>query len=599
MMNLREFTEAVDQTAGEMEKNELKCFIHNITRKIPEGKRTEFLKLLDNIRKDGNVSDGENRLQAAARKANEQEIEQEMSRLRSMFQRIEDEELCIYADGYEEYSQGYWEDNWVWEYEDPKDICRAYAEGSMLVQRCVNDGFYTDAIKIFDSMMSTEALVQNDWDMFSMGLEELVEEGLLTVDLEKLALYVLYAAYQAEKPEMRAQKLFDYFSVSFFQNISMEQMLSLGGEELTGLSDFWHSWIMLLIGKTGDVAGRLLKEAIIYEKGEDGILETARAAYQSHPSLYLEAIEHFRGTDNSSRQLEAGIEALEKIEKKYKIRGEIALKTAEAAIRLGNTDCVEKCWLEAFRSNSTPVNYLRLVAESEDFAIQQKAAEQIIRSARIGCNTESVSQELQGNSVSEIDKEILKFLIGDFDGSMERCAEVDQALGWSGKYIKCGLPLFLLLLFKRENLGQGCTKMAEIALGFMNFNAESYFEGTKCKAKSSENSTRLLNDRELFWECFNRWKCRYHLTDEQEKVYLSKLERLIDRRVKAILDGKFRNHYESVAALAAALGEVKESRGETGVKEKSLQEYRQIYTRWTSFHAELRKYGMSDTRKRK
>ena len=41
-------------------------------------------------------------------------------------------------------------------------------------------------------------------------------------------------------PEERAQALYDYFSISFFLNISLENMLSLGKEELENLPKFWE-----------------------------------------------------------------------------------------------------------------------------------------------------------------------------------------------------------------------------------------------------------------------------------------------------------------------------------------------------------------------
>jgi len=87
-MNLREFTDGVDQNAEEMGKDELKCFIHNIAHKIPEDKRMEFLKLLSNIRESGSVSGGESDLQAAAKRIDEQEIKQEFDRLQCLCRQI-------------------------------------------------------------------------------------------------------------------------------------------------------------------------------------------------------------------------------------------------------------------------------------------------------------------------------------------------------------------------------------------------------------------------------------------------------------------------------------------------------------------------------
>ena len=87
------------------------------------------------------------------------------------------------------------------------------------------------------------------------------------------------------------------------------------------------------------------------------------------------------------------------------------------------------------------------------------------------------------------------------------------------------------------------------------------------------------------------------VAEEEAKSYLTSLEEMIDRRFRAIVSGQHRNHYRSVAALAAALGEVKASRGDIGAKEKLLLKYREEFPRHSALHSELRGYGMPDMRK--
>ncbi len=99
------------------------------------------------------------------------------------------------------------------------------------------------------------------------------------------------------------------------------------------------------------------------------------------------------------------------------------------------------------------------------------------------------------------------------------------------------------------------------------------------------------------WKCFLRWRKDYPLSEIQEKNCLAMVERLVDQRVKAIVSGQFRGHYNSVAALAAALGEVRESMGMPSGKERTMQKYKEEFPRHNAFGSELRSYGMSDTRK--
>lgn len=73
-------------------------------------------------------------------------------------------------------------------------------------------------MELFDIMMESEVPVENAWELFSMGLKELQDEGLISVNLAIV-----------------------------FKNISLENMLSMGKEELENLPKFWERWIGLLI----------------------------------------------------------------------------------------------------------------------------------------------------------------------------------------------------------------------------------------------------------------------------------------------------------------------------------------------------------------
>lgn len=67
---------------------------------------------------------------------------------------------------------------------------------------------------------------------------------------------------------------------------------------------------------------------------------------------------------------------------------------------------------------------------------------------------------------------------------------------------------------------------------------------------------------------------------------------MITMRVKGIMESNRRNYYGECAAFIAALGEVKESRGEWNVKANLMEYYKTMYSRRRAFHEELRKFGM-------
>ena len=66
-----------------------------------------------------------------------------------------------------------------------------------------------------------------------------------------------------------------------------------------------------------------------------------------------------------------------------------------------------------------------------------------------------INRELAVNYLTKNRKTAIQFFMGDFDGVMKCCKEMKEGLGWSGEFIKGGIPLFLLLLLRTDTLGEG------------------------------------------------------------------------------------------------------------------------------------------------
>ncbi len=608
LMNLREFTETVDRETKEMDREELWLLVHSLVRKMPEEAREEFLDLIRRARKK-ETGDGEGacNIDVLARERDRKENHALITRLEEQFHEMEKCTLVLQANGYEDYSSGYWDPDWVYEYEDPEEIGQIFEQADQLIQHCVNDGFYEEAAKLFDLAVETEVYADDGGDGIFLNLRDLVQEHLASVDCERLIAYGLYAVYQNTEPDKRAEELYDYLSSTFFRGTRLEAMLSVGREELEGQETFWRSWIRLLADKPGDTAGRYLEEAVLFQCTREEMIEAAHKAASLHPGLYLAVVEKLAEND-AACALDTGRTALNEIDETYKIRGSIALAAAEAALKTGERKLAEQCWLEAFRSDTTAVNYLRIAAECEEPELYRKELMQAIHSCQAFSN-DSCGQnsdygnrfdsyrEMSRNFMDERGGFLLCFLSGDFDAAMEECAKVKKGLGWTGHVVQCGIPLFLLLLLQSGTLPVGCREQLGTLAFEMGFRKEDYEKGLYKEAGSQEKSVEYEGADSLE-KVFSKWKARQTVSAGQAEKYLVQLERLIDMRVKAIVSGQHRRHYGSVAALAAALGEVKESRGELFAKDRILLGYRAKFPRHSSFHAELRAYGMTDTRKK-
>ena len=76
----------------------------------------------------------------------------------------------------------------------------------------------------------------------------------------------------------------------------------------------------------------------------------------------------------------------------------------------------------------------------------------------------------------------------------------------------------------------------------------------------------------FFRECFQHWKDRQLLQEEDRQQYVSFLENWLDAYIEMAVKN-FSPNYKLLAAVIAAFGEVKESMGETYGKQKAFARY--------------------------
>ena len=81
------------------------------------------------------------------------------------------------------------------------------------------------------------------------------------------------------------------------------------------------------------------------------------------------------------------------------------------------------------------------------------------------------------------------------------------------------------------------------------------------------------------------------MESEVRNAAIKKIADLLKKRVEGIMDANRRNYYGECAAYIAALGEVQESAGESGAKQRLMTSYKDKYFRRNAFRAELKNYG--------
>lgn len=609
MMNFTQFLKAVDQAAAAMSKEQLAEFIHETARTLPENHREDFLAemLLFAGGKETHICPEPSKAdqEAAA------DFEQKRSFLRTRLERMESGELCLEGSLNPEYDDWYSSAEEEFLYSDPEGILDIIEEACRFVHQCVDCEEYQAACELTGILIGLDIMVGGEYQEYTdepININDLKSYHLGNVDYRTLVIDAARAAYCASALSERADELYITLMNSGRRDITLEMILQ-GGRELPEIDAFLPLWIEHLGRMTGSSAGKLLQEAL--ELADDGeqLLANARKYCGEHPELYEQYLTANQGKTDADSLLAVGTEALEAIEKKYLVRSRIALLTSRTALEQDRPELAETCWLEAFRSDTRVVNYLRLLMECRDFSNVREAAAQIYQETCSQLRKDSYFLPTAGggreNQLNPTQAYLLAFLGGEFDYVRERAMNATNSLGWSASFMKCGLAAFLLLLTEDGSLPQdaarqggelktmkpGAREMLRRIVAAAGFDKSEYKKGT----------LRFIEESNEGWflTCWNHWKRTVPLSREQREALLGWAEGLVTKRVQGIMEGNHRNYYGECAAYIAALGEAREAGGEPNGKQATMAKYMEAYNRRSAFRQVMRGYGMQDTRKKK
>ena len=641
MMNLTQFLKAVDQAAKTMSKEQLADFIHNTARTLPENQREDFLtemSIFTGVKETNDCPESSKADREEAKKAYRETdgtegFDQKRNFLKTQLERIESWEMSLEGSLNQEYDDWYDSAEEEFRYSDPEGVLGILEEACRFVHQCVDCEEYQAARELTDILIGLDIMVGGEYQEYTdapININDLKSYHLGNVDYRTLVIDAAHAAYCASPLSERADELYITLMNSRRGDITLEMILQ-SGRELPDIDAFLPLWIEHLGRLPGSSAQKLLQEAL--ELADDGeqLLASARKYCGEHPELYEQYLTASQGKTDGDSLLAVGTEALEAIEKKYLVRSRIALLTSRTALELDRQELAETCWLEAFRSDTRVVNYLRLLMECRDFSDVREAAAQIYRTACSQLKKESYFLPIAGggreNQVDPTQAYMLAFLGGEFDYVREKAMNVKNSLGWSASFMKCGLAAFLLLLtedgslppdalpqnrslasealqkngslppdfavqnVKPKTMKPGTREMLRKVVAAAGFDKSEYEKGT---LKHIEEG-----NEDWFLTCWLRWKREVLLSREQRDELFGWVEDLVTKRVQGIMEGNHRNYYGECAAYIAALGEARESGGEPGGKQATMAKYMDAYSRRSAFRQEMRGYGMLDAGKKK
>lgn len=571
----------IQQLIKELSKENLQEIILQMTESMPEDQQKRLEEL---VREYINQLTVDNEFPVNIRMSQEL-VDEKMKQIEEWMRQIDEGELYLDTEGYEDYSSGYWDSDWITEYYDNQGIGDKITFMIRFAKDCVDDRRYQEANLIYDWLWEMAVSTDEEYDD-PVDLDLLIEEKIVCENMEQMALLTLYADYQAADPKRRAEDIYLYFSHYAFQNLHIEDMLHVGRENLTGTEQFWKDWIELLKTKSGDTESRLLKEAVLYSEGIRGLVEIADENCGAHPSLYLEVMKEYDKRHDYTEIEKIGEKAISKIDRNLIIRSKVALKAAYAASCLGHTDNVMSlCW-EAFCSDSTVKNLLRLFGTKE-MAEQYGIRSGEVLSSRIK-GTPAVSirnTELNQNIIGDYDYYTLSFYTGDFKKAKTASENPKNSLGWSSSFVGEGIRMFLLYLYEKP-LPSKAAAAVSAWIGFRD--GADQDESMDFENAIIEESRKYKTS--IFWNYFQRWKQYFPMEEKEKKAYLVWAEAIVHKRAEAIVGGQHRRQYGDVAVLLAMVGEIKEQMGETGAKSNIFAMYKKKFPRHSSFQAEMRDY---------
>ncbi len=579
-MNLPSFLKAVDEAVDPLPREHLAEFIHKTALVLPEQMRDGFLA----------------RLKAAGSERGGQEGMEDCEGdwegdLLPRLQAVERGKARLTGNLNEEYDDWYDDCEEEFLFEDPDRIGELMDRAAERIHTCVDQALYREGCALAERLFALRVQVDGEYGEYmgdTISISEMAMQNLTGFDFKRLQWETLYCAYFAHPMEERAEALYHWFEREEFRSVSFENVCSVGELDREQFLPLWMDYLGGIVSRKSE---QLLAEAVALSGDRDGCLAAARRFCSEHPGLYVNCLEKARDGSDDPWLMAVGMEAAEQIDPKFRVRSCAALIGAEGALRLGQRDVAERLWLEAFRSDTRPIHYLRLAAECSDFSLFREEAGRIAGGAVLEHERTYAGlqpDDLRENTVTRNDRAMLAFLTGAFSDVLGLYLNEKKPLGWSCTFMKQGIAAFLIYLYEGDKPLPGISAMCAQVKSAIGFTLEQYDAGL---VPSEEKTDR-------FWHCFRAWRDTVQMSEEERERVLHRIEDLIQNRVAGIMQANRRKQYGECAAFIAAIGEVRESRGEQNGKQRFMMDYKLQYSRRTAFHGELTALGMRDVRKR-
>lgn len=573
-MNYRTFINEVDRRLSVGDADSLRLFIHEMARKVSEIDRSKFLSGLDvfccvhskKFTTDKKESD----------KKADTGFEQHVDSLSNSLLEIQNGNRKLMCKCNEEWNDWYDCEDEQFDFSDPDDILNDITEAVGVLHQCVDLSKYEKGAELAGNLSKTKVYVLGEFYRDTMDLQDLISYNLVNIDLKKTIVESLYLTCMGTGEETRAEAMLTVMDCFDYYSVTLDEILQIGTDEIN-LDSLLPLWIKALALRPSQKTDRLLIEAQNMLTDGNATMEVAERYAKSHPVLYQNILLRGRENASSEEMLRIGFQGMQNIPVDHACRSEVALLTAECALTLKNRQVAEDCWLEAFRSTPSVVNFLRIRVYSLHW---DKYADRIRNIYTSYYNGENRS--LWESNILPV----IMFFDERFDEMIQRFMSFEVGTGSCIFPMEDGVAFLLMLMNSQKTDLKEMSEMANYLIKACSFDGEAICKGT--------DLDRSLSQRSLFLDCFERWKSGVTLTESTCELWLKRIEQWLERKVLDVMENNLRNLYDTCAAFIAAYGDVLESRIKIGEKDRFMHQYKIKYSRRRAFHERLKSYGMQN-----
>lgn len=566
-MNLIQFLDQIDLALSEIPTSDIRYFVHELARMIPQNQRETAAKRLSTLHGAKEKSDDEVK-----------QLEQITQKLLVKIKQIEDEELYV------EYMTNYEYDDWYFDsgdefiYDDPTGLLETLQTVIDFISRCMDESEYNLAYVLSNKLASLKIFLKGDDELAEdtyLSLHDLHDEWPEEINYKQYALCHAYLLFIRTEKNNRAKVLYDWLFKTNYVDYDLETIF-LFANEIEDLQAFLPTWLDFLGRLNSRLSSELLFEALDLSDNDALRLEIAKKYVEHHPELYYQYFEDhledsFVSHVSMQRLYDIGEQGILAIEPKYKIRSKLAQKMSILAEKLNDQEKLDQCRWWIFESDSTVLHFLKWMTKSQNQTMQERIAQtkQLIVKLRnlppkeyiIG-EYYLISEGLRENRPPESRVRVLQFF----------CWRT-EALSTSS--LSPSQIFFMIMCTNQEKLSSEAMYILDRSL--------------------SEIGEQHDVDKDTFTAyglLLKKYSELIRMTEQEKGEALKNITRLVSQLARQTIEKKDRKSYELCAAYIAMLAESKVSLKILTSKQEPLKKYYQKYRRYPAFVRELEKYGL-------